>query len=105
MKMLSSPCGVFNKSFVLDLLPVVLLFRLARHKRNDEEDGQQSRNHSPYDDAGERLLGLCSDFCCDCCGEQAEAGGEAGHDYGAHLVEAAFFEAVHGAFFALSAAD
>ncbi len=38
-------------------------------------------------------------------GKQSEARGHAGHDDGTHLVEAAFFEAVHGAFFALRAAD
>jgi len=82
---------------------------LAEEEREDEEDGDDGGDHSSYDDAGEGLLGLGSDAVRERRGQQAEAGGEAGHDDGTHLVDAALFEAfvrdsIGGDAFALSAA-
>ena len=78
---------------------------LPEQEGQDEEDGDDGGDHASYDDAGERLLGLGSDAVGEGGGEQAEAGGEAGHDDGAHLVDAAFLEARAVDAFALGAAD
>ena len=78
----------------------VMMRFLAEQEGKDEEDGDDGGDHASYDDAGEGLLGLGSDAVREGGREEAEAGGEAGHDDGAHLVDATVFEA--GAVDALS---
>ena len=78
---------------------------LPEQEGKDEEDGDDGGDHASYDDAGQGLLGLGSDAVREGGGEEAEAGGEAGHDYGAHLVDAAVFEAGAVDAFALGSAD
>ena len=83
----------------------VMMRFLAEQEGKDEEDGDDGGDHASYDDAGEGLLGLGSDAVGKGGREEAKTGGEAGHDDGAHLVDAAVLEASAVDAFALGSAD
>src|SRR5216683_6303781 len=67
--------------------------RLAEEQRQDEQDGDDGSNHSAYHHASERLLRLRSNAIRERRGQQAEAGGHAGHHDRTHLVDAAVLQA------------
>lgn len=77
---------------------------LPEQQRHDEEDSDDGCDHASYDNASERLLSLGSDAIGERGRKEAETGGHAGHDDGAHLVDAAVLQASSVDTLALSAA-
>jgi hypothetical protein len=78
---------------------------LPEQQRHDEENRDDGGYHAPYDDTSERLLSLGSDAIGERGRQEAEAGCHAGHDNGAHLIDAAMFETGAVDALALGAAD